>query len=200
MKDAFCNWTEEEVEVVNSFSNEDVFYSGSGLKKPVTSKMKLTDENGYQAYNMANRYYSLAFFDMALQNEWIDKEALANSNQTPTEAMNWFINKHNNKSYGMYWDGSYWCHEAADVGTFDTYSKMNPSNPDRHVSFMPLPTTLTGQVQEGEGKKPTLLNVGTTLTFANARVKKNGKEKAVKEFLKFIYSNDELAAFSEKPV
>lgn len=198
MKDAFCNWTEEEVEVVNSFSNEDVFYSGSGLKKPVTAKMKLTDDNGYQAYNMANRYYSLAFFDMALQNEWIDKEALANSNQTPTEAMNWFINKHNNKSYGMYWDGSYWCHEAADVGTFDTYSKMNPSNPDRHVSFMPLPTTLTGQVQEGAGKKPTLLNVGTTLAFANARVKKNGKEKAVKEFLKFIYSNDELAAFSEK--
>lgn len=198
MKDIYCNWTDAEVDLVSSFSNDDVFYNGSGIKKPVTTKTKLNDANGYQMYDMANRYYSLAFFDMALQNEWVDKEALANSNQTPTEAMNWFINKHNNKSYGMYWDGSYWCHEAADVGTFNTYSKMNPTNPDRHVAFMPLPTTLTGQVQEGAGKKPTLLNVGTTLVFANSRVKKNGREKAVKEFLKFIYSEDELAAFSEK--
>lgn len=197
MKDTMCNWTDAEVDMVSSFGSEDAFYSGSGLKKPVTTKMKLNDENGYQMYNMANRYYSLAFFEMALANKWIDAEALANSNQTPVEAMNWFINKHNSKSYGMYWDGSYWCHEAADVGTFSDYAKMNVDNPDRHVAFMPLPTQLTGQVSEGHGKRPTLINVGSTLTFANARCEKNGKAKAVKEFIKFIYSENELAAFSE---
>ncbi|HAS56440.1 MAG TPA: hypothetical protein DCR94_04230 [Firmicutes bacterium] len=200
MRNVYCNWTNQEVEVVTGYSDENIFRSDSGLKKPTTEKIVLNDENGYKMYNMANRYYSMAFFEMALKNEWIDKEQLANANGTPTEADNWFINGHNSKRYGMLWDGSYWCHEAA--AEFATYDKVHASEKTsnvspRHISFMPLPTQLTGQVEEGKGKKPTLMNVGNTVTFANSRVARNGKEKAVKEFLKFMYSNDELAAFSE---
>lgn len=196
MSDIYCDWSSSPVDVVTGWSEEEAFYNGSGIKKPTVSSLALTEESGYQMYNMANRYYSLAFFQMALANKWIDPVQLANPQGSSTEAMNWFVNGHDTTRYGMLWDGSYWCHEAADVDTFKTYSQMN-GGAKRHTSFMPLPTQLTGSVEEGKGKKPTLLNVGNTVAFANSRAAKNGKEKAVKDFLSFIYSDAELASFSE---
>ncbi len=198
MRDVYCNWTDQEVDVATGWGEGDLFYSGSGLKTPTTTKMVLNDDNGYQMYSMANRYYALAFFENALKEKWLDSEQLANPNGSPTEAMNWFINGHNSTRFGCYWDGSYWCHEAANVDTFKTYAALHPSAPDRHTAFMPLPTQMTGQVSEGKGKKPTLLNVGSTMVFANAKTEKNGTDKAAKEFIKYIYSDSELAAFSEK--
>ncbi len=198
MRDVYCNWTDAAVDVATGWSDTDLFYSGSGLKTPTTKKMVLNDDNGYQMYSMANRYYALAFFENALKEGWVDKEQLANPNGSATEAMNWFVNGHNSTRFGCLWDGSYWCHEAANVDTFKTYSALHPSAPDRHTAFMPLPTQLTGSVTEGNGKKPTLLNVGSTMVFANAKTKKNGTDTAAKEFIKFIYSDSELAAFSEK--
>ena len=63
---------------------------------------------------------------------------------------------------------------------------------------MCLPTTLKGSVAEGEGKKNTMLNVGSSFMFVNNRVSENaGKKKAVTDFLKFLYSKAELAAFTE---
>lgn len=147
---------------------------------------------------MANRYYALAFFQNALKEKWLDSDQLANPNGAATEAQKWFVNGNQGKRFGTLWDGSYWCHEAADIGAFKTYKALNPTSPDRHTAFMPLPTQLEGQVTEGNGKKPTLLNVGSTMVFANARTVNYGTDKAAKEFIKFIYSDSELAAFSEK--
>jgi len=199
MRDVYCNWTDEEVDVVTGWSaNSNLFRDGSGLKEPITTKIKLNDDNGYQMYSMANRYYALAYFQTALKEQWLDQDQMADSIGSASSAQNWFVNGHSGKRYGMLWDGSYWCHEAADVGVFSDYAKFNPSSPTRHTAFMPLPTQLTGQVTEGHGKKQALLNVGTTMVFANAKTARNGTDKAVKEFLKFIYSDSELAAFSEK--
>ncbi|HBS02464.1 MAG TPA: hypothetical protein DEA63_01145 [Firmicutes bacterium] len=197
MRNIFCNWTDAEVDVVDGWSNENAFYADSNIATPTTKKAKLSDDNGYLMYSMANRYYALAFCRMAYDNKWIDSKQISNSQGSASEAQNWFVNGHDGTRYGMLWDGSYWCHEAADVGTFRTYETLNPGQ-KRHTAFMPLPTQLTGQVKEGEGKKPTLINVGNSVTFANKRVATNGKIKAVKEFLKFIYQDSELAAFSEK--
>ena len=67
-----------------------LFAEGSGLKTPVTEKVVLNEENGYKMYDMANRYYSLAFMEMAIDNKWLDPEALADSNQSPTAAKSSF--------------------------------------------------------------------------------------------------------------
>ena len=200
MRDVYCNWTDEQVDVATGWSSDsDLFYSGSSIKKPTTTKMSLNDDNGYQMYSMANRYYALAFFELALKENWINTNQLAKGSAgSAAEAQTWFVIGNGGKRNGMLWDGSYWCHEAANVGTFNTYSQLNPTSPDRHTAFMPLPTQLEGSVTEGKGKKPTLLNVGSTMVFANAKTAKNGTDKAAKEFIKFIYSDSELAAFSEK--
>ncbi len=203
MRDVYCNWTDAEVDVVTETEGDwkgagDLFYSGSSIKKPTTKKVKLDDNNGYQIYSMANRYYALAFFQNALNENWLDSEQLADSNGSASQAQKWFVNGYNTRRFGTIWEGSYWCHEATDVGAFKTYKAQHPSSPDRHTAFMPLPTQLEGQVTEGNGKKPTLLNVGSTMVFANARTVSAGTDKAAKEFIKFIYSDNELAAFSEK--
>ena len=61
-----------------------------------------------------------------------------------------------------------------------------------------MPTQLSGQVEEGKGKKNTLMDIGNSQLFANGKISSEGKRKAAKDFLAFLYSDAELKAFTEK--
>jgi len=199
MRDVYCNYRDEAVDLVTGYTNDDLFYSGSGFKAPSTEKVVLNDENGYRMYDMANRYYALSFFNLAVNEGWFAENHLKNSNCEAIMAQDYFVRGYQGTHYGMLYDASYWCHEAAENNSFKNYAKDHPDAPDRHVSFLPLPSQLSGSVAEGEGKKLTLINDGASSVFVNARVASNeGKMKAVKDFLSFLYSDSELAAFSEK--
>ena len=199
MRDVYCNYTDEAVDLGTGYGNDDLFYEGSGFKAPITEKAVLSDENGYRMYDMASRYYALSFFNLAIKEGWFAENHLKNSNCEAVMAQDYFVRGYNGARYGMLYDASYWCHEADENGSFASYARQHPDDPERHVSFMPLPSQLSGSVAEGEGKKLTLINDGASSVFVNARVASNeGKLKAVKDFLAFLYSDSELAAFSEK--
>jgi len=53
MKNIYCDWNDAQVELVTGYTNEDLFYAGSGIKKPTTEFVTLNDENGYRMYDMA---------------------------------------------------------------------------------------------------------------------------------------------------
>ena len=64
---------------------------------------------------------------------------------------------------------------------------------------MPLPVTLETSVSENNGKRQALVDGGAAQLFVNKRVANNeGKKRAVIEFLQFLYSDAELAAFTER--
>ena len=158
----------------------------------------VNDENGYKMYDMASRYYALSFMQLAYDNDWFHSET--KSDTSADQVQTTFIATNPNERAAMYIDGTYWYHEAElyNKGSAFTQWRRTSGGKERKLSYMCLPTTLYGSVKEHEGKKNTMLNVGSSFMFVNNRVSENaGKKRAVFDFLKFLYSEKELAAFTE---
>lgn len=196
MKAATCNFKNVTVEVV---PDGDLSFSGNflntGIKKPVTETVAISDTNGYKMYDMSARYYALSFLELAKNKGWFKNENMSN-----LKAQEYFVlgkyNGDSNDRCAMLVDSSYWYGEAVAEGTIAKFTTASGGD-EPNVSIMPMPTQLSGQVTEGNGKKPTIIDTSSTL-FVNKRVEKNpGQFRAIKEFIEFLYTDAELKAFTE---
>ena len=188
-----------EVEVVTGYSTQNAFEGINYIKKPITEKITLTEATGYKSYDMVSRYYSHAFFEIAMREGW-----LSNDISTPTVSHTGsqrnfiFSGIDDMPKVGMLVEGSYWYNESEDVNNFVDYTRYT-RNEHRNVAWMPLPVNVTEPVTEGNGKKTTFLDVSSTSCFINAEVAKNpGLEKACKDFMKFLFTDAELSHFTEE--
>ena len=198
MKNITAEYSDKPVEVVTGFKSGEYFFGDKNIPMPITEKVVLNDENGYKMYDMASRYYALAFMQLAYDNDWFHSETKSDTSADKVQTT--FIATNPNERAAMYIDGTYWYHEAKlyNKGSAFTQWRRASGGKERKLSYMCLPTQLNGSVAEGVGKKNTMLNVGSSFMFVNNRVSENaGKKKAVIDFLKFLYSKAELAAFTE---
>ena len=198
MKSVTAEFSDKPVEVITGFESGKYFFGDKNIPMPTTEKVVLNDENGYKMYDMASRYYALSFMQLAYDNDWFHSETKSDSSADKVQTT--FIATNPNERAAMYIDGTYWYHEAElyNKGSAFTQWRRTSGGKERKLSYMCLPTTLDGSVAEGEGKKNTMLNVGSSFMFVNNRVSENaGKKRAVFDFLKFLYSEKELAAFTE---
>lgn len=201
MRSVYTNYSSEPIRMVTGYSTkETMFSSDSGLAKPIVEEVVLTDENGYKMYDMEARYYALSFMELMLKEDWFHASSKDPNGSNLKADRNFVIpNLQGNTQAAMLIDGSYWYHEAQEDGIFEDYKKLNPDSEGRNIGYMPLPTQIEGSVTEGNGKQNTLMNLGSAFVFANKNVSKNaGRERAVKEFLAFLYTEQELATFTEK--
>lgn len=196
MKATTCNFTDAEVEVVKEGAlSYDGTLLNTGIKMPQTETVVLSDDNGYRMYDMSARYYALSFLELAKNKDWFKNQQMTN-----TKAQEFFVlgnyNANDNDRCAMLVDSTFWYGEAVSGGTLTKYKSLSGGK-EANVSMMPMPVQLTGQVTEGNGKKPTVIDTSATV-FVNKRVEKNeGLFRAVKEFIEFLYSDAELKAFTE---
>lgn len=196
MKATNCNFTDAEVEVVKEGAlSYDGTLLNTGIKMPQTETVVLSDDNGYRMYDMSARYYALSFLELAKNKGWFKNQQMTN-----TKAQEFFVlgnyNANDNDRCAMLVDSTFWYGEAVSGGTLTKYKSLSGGK-EANVSMMPMPVQLTGQVTEGNGKKPTVIDTSATV-FVNKRVeKKEGLFRAVKEFIEFLYSDAELKAFTE---
>lgn len=196
MKATTCNFTDAEVEVVKEGAlSYDGTLLNTGIKMPQTETVVLSDDNGYRMYDMSARYYALSFLELAKNKGWFKNQQMTN-----TKAQEFFVLGNYNANYNdrcaMLVDSTFWYGESVSGGTLTKYKSLSGGK-EANVSMMPMPVQLTGQVTEGNGKKPTVIDTSATV-FVNKRVEKNeGLFRAVKEFIEFLYSDAELKAFTE---
>ena len=196
----------ETVDLVKLDDNGDIVYSneifytkanGEKIMKPEIVKEPITEQNGYRIYDMESRYYALAFLEIALDRGWFNED-FYNSGASNISTQQKFLTQGSQEKTAMLYDASYWYSETQAAGNVKDYEAMYPGEGEPQVSYMCLPTQLEGQVTEGEGDKQALLDIGSAQIFVNKRVEESsGRERAVKEFLAFLYSDAELAAFTE---
>lgn len=170
------------------FTSENLFGGVNGIYTPETEEVVLTDENGYRMYDMDEHYYGLAFLELIEKEGWFNQPLLTSGNSSTTDAQDAFLNPKATKNGAMLLDASYWYHEAEENAL---------TKPSHNVSVMPLPVQLSGQVTEGKGKKQTLVDCGASVLFVNKKVETSGKKQVVLDFLKFLYSEQELKTFTE---
>lgn len=191
-----CNFTDAEVEVVKEGAlSYDGTLLNTGIKMPQTETVVLSDGNGYRMYDMSARYYALSFLELAKNKGWFKNQQMTN-----TKAQEFFVlgnyNANDNDRCAMLVDSTFWYGESVSGGTLTKYKSLSGGK-EANVSMMPMPVQLTGQVTEGNGKNPTVIDTSATV-FVNKRVEKNeGLFRAVKEFIEFLYSDAELKAFTE---
>lgn len=196
MKATTCNFTDAEVEVVKEGAlSYDGTLLNTGIKMPQTETVVLSDDNGYRMYDMSARYYALSFLELAKSKGWFKNQQMTN-----TKAQEFFVlgnyNANDPDRCAMLVDSTFWYGESVSGGTLTKYKSLSGGK-EANVSMMPMPVQLTGQVTEGNGKKPTVIDTSATV-FVNKRVEKNeGLFRAVKEFIEFLYSDAELKAFTE---
>ena len=181
----------------NIVYTSEVYYTlsnGEKIMKPSVVQAPITEATGYRIYDMESRYYALAFLKIALDKGWFHED-FNNGGISNIKAQENFLTQ---KTTAMLYDASYWYSETQATGNVDKYEALYPGEGEPKVSYMPLPTQISGQVTEGNGDKQALLDIGSTQIFVNKRVESNaGKKRAIVEFLQFLYSADELAAFTE---
>lgn len=196
MRATTCNFTDAVVEVVKEGAlSYDGTLLNTGIKMPQTETVVLSDGNGYRMYDMSARYYALSFLELAKNKGWFKNQQMTN-----TKAQEFFVlgnyNANDNDRCAMLVDSTFWYGESVSGGTLTKYKSLSGGK-EANVSMMPMPVQLTGQVTEGNGKKPTVIDTSATV-FVNKRVEKNeGLFRAVKEFIEFLYSDAELKAFTE---
>lgn len=181
----------------NIVYTDEVYYTlsnGNQIMKPSIVHEAITEATGYRIYDMESRYYALAFLKIALDKEWFHDD-LKNGSISNLKAQERFLT---NKETAILYDASYWYSETQETGNVQKYHNLYPDAGDPQVSFMCFPSQLTGTVTEGNGKQLALVDIGSAQIFVNKKVESNeGKKRAILEFLEFLYSPAELAAFTE---
>ena len=179
------------IDQVTGYGEE--MFSGDSymISKPITNKLEITDENWERIYDDVNRYYVTAFFEIAYREKWID---IISSEATHVDAMRVFCknSSNNTKKYGMIMEGSYWYTEAEKNGL--------TKGAENEVAFMPLPTGVyqTEAVTEQNGRDITLMEGASGLCLVSNVIKGNKElEAAVKDFIKYLYTDTELQAFTD---
>ncbi len=202
MKSVYCDWNDSQVEVVTGYTDEDLFYAGSGIKKPTTKLVTLSDDNGYKMYDMSARYYALGIMQIVYKNGWFCQSAYSN-NSTTTQwdfvygDKNAMLQKQADQSAFLV-DGSYWYTEAKSnsdnfIGKYKTRYKNDPG-----VSLWPAPVQLSGQVAEHGGKEPVILDILASQLYINKKIANDENHlRAVKDYVRFLYSQTELKNFTE---
>ncbi|MDY5820623.1 MAG: hypothetical protein SPJ70_04885, partial [Candidatus Borkfalkiaceae bacterium] len=192
-----------DVEVVTGFSSENLFRGINYIKKPITEVKRVTPSTGYLAFESAARYYATAFVEIMKKEGFLTDEA-TNTSVSHIQAQKLFIEGSMDgaqyKPRAFLIDGSYWYNESVDAKNFTTYDYLMDGIP-REVRFTRLPVKVNGSVTEKaadeEADKTTLLDNGIAYAYINANIKNNTQlVEACKEFLKFLYSDEELRKFT----
>lgn len=195
------DFTAEDVEVVTGFEENEYLFGTDYIAKPKTAIVDITEANGYLAYDMVERYYAIAILKIADKEGWFTDTAFQGT--THTEEQQWFVfngqylDGKSIPKIGMIIEGNYWYNESISVGNFEQYYALTNTT-ERRVAWMNLPVTLDTTVTEGNGKPMALLDTANSYTFINNNIKDDeGLAEACKAFMRFLYTDAELSAFTD---
>ena len=192
-----------EIEVVDDFTTEPLFADlssvGVNLYKPNTRKVTVTEADGYLTRSQAARYYALAMLEIFEKAGWFNKESYVPTTlHTTTQDKFIFSGKAGNKTIAMLMELSQWTNEAQDAQSFQnfySYTNRTEKDSERKIAFMPLPTQVYDSVEENQGNENVIVDMATSFAFINANIRSAGLVNACKDFLKFIYTDNELKEF-----
>lgn len=189
-----------EVEIVTGYtSDKNYIVKGSGIATPITEKVTLTEATGYKTRMTVERYALISLLKILEDQQCFDRDLTAGSFNNEN-IQKFFLEGSrsggSSKDYGMICEGNYWANEAS--GRIAEFYRNHPEVTDRKFEWMSLPTNLFESVTEGNGSVNALMDTGNSFCLVNKTVeKKPGVMAAVKDFLRYIYSDNELSNFTK---
>lgn len=176
------------------FTSQNLYPGISYIKKPETETVTLNASNGYLGRDMVSRFYAYAFLEIAQKESWFSPEAFTpginNYDAQLALLVGSRLPKYSNSA--ILCEYSYWYNETKNGGSFNKAKLTGLEESDFDTRFMCLPTSL--YYNETQPEKPASIAVANdAYLFVNANISNNADvEAAVKEFVKFLYSDEML--------
>ena len=193
------NFTGQATIVVGE-SDEPLYPGCTYINKPITQTVTLSEENGYLTTWGIEKYYALAFSEIAYSEGWFGR--CTTTEKTQLDSIQNFIFSDFSSKYekiGIHIDGSYWYNEGKIHDYFKLYENMTALTgfEERKLAYMSLPVNIDESVEEGEGKGQTMTDMAYGMFVINGNLKNNEELfKASLDFLQFMESDDELSRYS----
>lgn len=200
-----------EVECVKLDENDNYLYTnkdiwkGSGIKVPQTEKATVTEETGYKAINHVARYYAYAFVKLAEQQGWYYNK-FKETNYNHKEAMKAFILNGigENPEIGAHVEPGYWYNEMKDYGLMEDYKMLADTDEVKNIAHWNMPTSYGDDkvTSEANAREEAVMNTTCSYAFINGNLDDDpgneGLIQACKDFLQFLYTENELLAFTKQ--
>ncbi len=170
------------------------------IPAPIYETLTIDDTNyNTDMHDTLERYYALAFMEIATENRWI---ATKSPSATHIDTMEVFVENSvsENTTYGMIMEGSYWYTQARTEGKIDAYLDRNKGKTERNVAWMSLPTAIKqadAVTSKANARTVALMETGTSGCFINNNIKGDAAlTDACKKFVQFFYTDNELSAYT----
>ncbi len=191
------------VDVVDGFTNENLFTGIDYVKKPNVKTVPVTEKTGYVVYDSVYRYYATAIIEILHKEGFLSDDSKTSTVSHTTAQGNFIMNgKGANKRMAMIIEGSYWFNESEEkANNLSDYFAINPDKTSRNIQWLSLPTTLKGSASPvatgAPARKNTVVETGASYLVVNGNIEgKTGLINAIKDFIKFLYSDAELQNFT----
>lgn len=181
-----------------AYTTENLFKGIDYIKKPQTEWVEMTEATGYLGNDMAAKFYALSMLEI-MQKEGFFSTDTNNPNKTHYDAQMALYagSDMNYKDAAMLIEASYWYNENREGGCFNKLKVANgKTEADIDVRVFSLPSSYYYD-PAATGHDTAFVDISMCYLFVNKNLEKSPeKEKAVLEFLKFLYSTEQLQAFT----
>lgn len=188
-----------KIDIVTGYTEDPLFPGIDYIKKPIVETVTLTEEdkNGYLTEQLAAKYYAMATVEIIHKEGYFAKEAYNTSiDHYSAQKCMIYAGAAEYDRVAMLMEGDYWFNEAKKSGVLDSYVTISGDREERKVAWMSLPTAVYSKDVE-EGKVSPYFTGPGAQVIINANIKGNTEqEKACAAFVQFLYSDEELAAFT----
>ncbi|MBE7084289.1 MAG: hypothetical protein E7373_06800 [Clostridiales bacterium] len=191
----------KEIQWVSGYSDENLFAGVDTIKKPIVTKETIDSaDEGWKTTKTLGKYYAMAFLQLALEKGWID-DRWESGTFMHSDAMNAFVMNGVGKlpKVASIMEGSYWYNEAKGYGNFQSY--YDRYKREKNIGWFNFPTSFDKAVTSESNAREEALVASTTFAFINGNLlgkeEKKGVVDACKDFLKFLFTDKELVAFTE---
>ena len=197
------------------YSTEDIFEGIDYIKRPETEWVQLSEQNGYLAQDMVAKFYTCALYEI-LEKEgfWTNDSKIGTRSHYDGQAAIFCGTAGGYDECIMTVEASYWFNESEEGGMFDLYEGVTGKKAvDLDLRMYPTPSKVYNNKKTGSsafdieaadkfgevlpGRATTFVDISHCYLFVNANIAEQPEIlAAVKDFVAFLYTPDELAAFT----
>ena len=199
------------------YTNDNLFEGIDYIKRPETEWIELNASNGYRAQDMVAKFYTCALYEILIKEDFMTKDSNIGTKSHYDGQAAMFCGEYV-KEYDecvMVIEASYWYNEAEEGGTFSLYESVSGGKKaaDLDLRMFPLPSKVYNNIKTGSsafdaeasdkygdvlvGRPTTFVDISHCYLFVNANIADQPEIlAAVKDFVAFLYTEDELAAFT----
>jgi len=184
--------------VIGYKDNEELFFEGSGIKAPIYQSQTITERTGYKTRLTVERYYVLSLGELLEKNGYFSIDSKSTLVNNISAQRKFIYGEHygaSAKNIAMICEGNYWMNESHQI--FDDFFRDNPTITERNIGWMSLPTSLDTPAIPGQTRTGALMDIGYSYCLLNKKYEGTGKMDAALDFIRFIYSENELCNFTK---